>query len=103
MEIMTCSTTCVHCGKYAYDAIMVSPGVLLPLCSTHAGNLRLEDSMPRLYELMHCKSQGTCRVDGGRAGGDVVCKTCGKKYYDHPRDVDYPFMTVMCDGRLVKL
>lgn len=46
-----------------------------------------------------------------RAGGDVVCAVCGKKYYDHPRDAS-PAATgydgsrplaVLCDGRRVKL
>lgn len=43
-----------------------------------------------------------------RAGGDVVCGTCGKKYYDHPHSAhrdfsDAPYLNVLCDGRLVKL
>ncbi len=43
------------------------------------------------------------------AGGDVVCKACGRKLFDHPYDPRYkswdrkPYLTVVCDGSLVKL
>lgn len=47
-------------------------------------------------------------VDFRRAGGDVVCETCGKEYRRHPftahRDWnDAPFLHKLCDGSLVKL
>ena len=45
-----------------------------------------------------------------RAGGDVVCEQCGKKYYDHPQYVKAlscidgsPVLNQLCDGSLVKL
>lgn len=46
-----------------------------------------------------------------RAGGDCICKQCGKKYYDHPmaREKEWlswdgqPFLHRLCNGRLVKL
>ncbi len=38
-----------------------------------------------------------------RAGGDVVCDHCGLKYYDHPRDVHQESLTILCDGKRVKL
>lgn len=44
-----------------------------------------------------------------RAGGDVICEVCGKKYYDHPMDKEilswggYPFLNVGCDGTRLKL
>jgi len=38
-----------------------------------------------------------------RAGGGVVCRTCGKEYYDHPQHAKFPFLTVLCDGTVVKL
>lgn len=57
----------------------------------------------RLDLVLRCESQGIARVDGGRAGGDCVCPACGKKFYDHPRDADHPYMTVLCDGTAVKL
>jgi hypothetical protein len=40
------------------------------------------------------------RID--RAGGDVSCH-CGLKYYDHPAHPIFGYMTVLCDGSLVKL
>jgi hypothetical protein len=53
--------------------------------------------------------------DGGlfpgyvRAGGDCICEQCGKRYYDHPVNLEFlgtnyiPFLAVLCDGRNVKL
>ena len=44
-----------------------------------------------------------------RAGGDVICGDCGKKYYDHPLDREvlsydgYPFLNIRCDGVRLKL
>jgi hypothetical protein len=45
-----------------------------------------------------------------RAGGDVVCEQCGKKYYDHPQYTKAlscidgsPVLNQLCDGSLVKL
>jgi hypothetical protein len=44
-----------------------------------------------------------------RAGGDVYCLICNKKYYDHPLvenclDQDgRTFLNVICDGMIVKL
>jgi len=37
------------------------------------------------------------------AGGGVTCDTCGHKYYDHPRHPIDTFLTVTCDGELLKL
>lgn len=56
----------------------------------------------KAHHLLRCESQGILRVDFDRAGRDVVCE-CGKKYRDHPADADYNFLTVLCDGSLVKL
>lgn len=50
--------------------------------------------------------------DFKRAGGDTVCTTCRKCYYDHPqhRFTDTPddpartlFLHRLCDGTFVKL
>lgn len=46
-----------------------------------------------------------------RAGGGVECGECGRLYYDHPRDRDPAALaydgsaplTILCDGRRVKL
>jgi hypothetical protein len=44
-----------------------------------------------------------------RAGGGVVCESCGRTYYRHPLDPRYVdqdgnrFLNVTCDGRMVKL
>lgn len=38
-----------------------------------------------------------------RAGGDVLCPDCGHKFYDHPPDPGEQSLTVLCDGRRVKL
>ncbi len=44
-----------------------------------------------------------------RAGGGVICESCGKEYRDHPHSLavlDWngdPFLQVLCNGDLVKL
>lgn len=38
-----------------------------------------------------------------RAGGDVVCEACGLKYIDHAEHPARTFLTVLCDGSVVKL
>ncbi|WP_315782422.1 hypothetical protein [Bradyrhizobium sp. SZCCHNPS1003] len=47
------------------------------------------------------------KIDAGdwqRAGGGCVCETCGKLYYDHPYFAEpSEFLTILCDGDLVKL
>lgn len=41
--------------------------------------------------------------DVPRVGGGVICKQCGHEYYDHPAHIPYYFLTVLCDGSIVKL
>lgn len=41
--------------------------------------------------------------DWYRAGGTVVCEVCGWEYRDHADDPREPWMTLLCDGRRVKL
>lgn len=44
-----------------------------------------------------------------RANGESVCKTCCRKYYAHPEDLDTldnhnrPFLRILCNGLRVKL
>ncbi len=43
-----------------------------------------------------------------RASGDCVCAWCGREYRKHPLDPyelydGWPWLTVLCDGRRVKL
>jgi hypothetical protein len=61
------------------------------------------------------QSSSAARAIGGlfpgyvRAGGDYICEQCGKRYYDHPVNLEFlgtnyiPFLAVLCDGRNVKL
>ncbi len=47
--------------------------------------------------------------DHDRAGGGCVCARCGLEYRDHPQDpmvisnAGELFLTILCDGRRVKL
>jgi hypothetical protein len=46
------------------------------------------------------------RIDRGdyvRAGGDVLCATCGCAYYEHATVVGFTWLNRLCDGRFVKL
>jgi hypothetical protein len=40
-----------------------------------------------------------------RAGGEVICDICGKKYWKHPQPAkeEVPTLVRACDGRLLKL
>lgn len=38
-----------------------------------------------------------------RASGDILCATCGRTYYDHPVNIPYHFLTMLCNGECVKL
>ena len=42
-------------------------------------------------------------IDRDRAGGDVLCPDCGQKYYDHTPCPGAEWLTVLCDGSVVKL
>jgi hypothetical protein len=65
----------------------------------------LQQALRLLHVAVEGKSPVDCVQDPQfiRAGGDVVCNKCGKKYYEHAEHPDYPFLTVLCDGSLVKL
>lgn len=43
------------------------------------------------------------RPEATRASGDGRCRVCGLPYRDHPADPIDAFLTVCCDGHLVKL
>jgi hypothetical protein len=44
-----------------------------------------------------------------RANGEIICKICGKKYYDHPIDKkellinEYHFLNILCNSDRVHL
>lgn len=38
-----------------------------------------------------------------RAGGNVVCETCGFEYHDHAQDPVDEWLHVLCSGERVKL
>jgi endogenous inhibitor of DNA gyrase (YacG/DUF329 family) len=105
---------CALCGRPAtYCDSVPDPNVpglhsgepgyrLTALCWAHAVERR-GVATARVEPVLRCESQGLARLDRNRAGGDVVCDTCGRKFYDHPKDADYPFLKVLCDGSAVKL
>ena len=56
-------------------------------------------SLPTLFT----DAAGVARIDRDRAGGGVVCDECGHVYLDHPELPGATFLTVLCDGSVVKL
>lgn len=38
-----------------------------------------------------------------RAGGAVICPMCSRPYSDHPRNIPHHWLTMLCNGRFVKL
>lgn len=72
-----------------------------PLCWLHAGDRRFENTS-RLSQILRCENQGLARLDRDRASGLCRCE-CGRLYFNHPKDVEYEFLNVLCDGSVVKL
>lgn len=100
--------TCEYCDKpvTAADSLPFSHGQntrqWVGLCRLHAAHRRGVETS-RVVDAIVCESQGIARIDRDRCGGGVLCESCGLLYYAHPRDADYPFLNVLCDGSLVKL
>lgn len=38
-----------------------------------------------------------------RAGGDVVCNICGKRYIEHPVIEDFEWLHITCNDKIIKL
>jgi hypothetical protein len=100
--------TCRHCSEPVYmcdsvpDANSETGYRWVGLCWVHTIERR-QVATNRINELVTCERQGLARVDRGRAGGDVVCHECGRLFYNHPQDIDHPYLRVLCDGSVVKL
>ena len=73
-----------------------------PFCWLHAIERR-QVATSRVQPIARCEKQQLGRIDRDRCGGDCLCPDCGRKYYDHPKDIDFPFLNVLCDGSVVKL
>jgi len=41
--------------------------------------------------------------DFERKDGSLICDTCKKSFYHHPKHKDYPWLNVACSGNLYKL
>lgn len=104
MKMVAHNVECAwNCGRDSEFGIWRN-GVLVGLCFYCKINLfAVQGHDEGTAELIVCPTQGVARVDGGRWGGGVGCEGCGRLLYDHPDDQDHPFLTVHCDGRLVKL
>lgn len=76
---------------------------LQPLCWLHGVERRQEVATSRVNQILRCEQQGIGRLDRDRCGGDVLCNDCGRKFYDHPQEKEFPFLNVLCDGSVVKL
>jgi hypothetical protein len=108
----TTSPTCEQCGQEASycDSIPDAriPGThpsecgyrLQPLCWLHAAERR-QVATSRVRDLVVLDGVGHLDLD--RRSGDCVCDVCGRIYHKHPRHRSATFMTVLCDGSLVKL
>lgn len=68
-------------------------------------------SCPVVGKTHHSKCCPAHEYAWARAGGDCLCHTCGKPYRKHEParrtslldSRGEPFLTLLCDGRLVKL
>lgn len=85
------------------------------------GGLRREFDPREREHMIHVTARGAVRefcldlppmmddLDCDRADGRCTCPGCGLEYRDHPQDprvlsnAGEPFMTILCDGRRVKL
>lgn len=97
----TYSPVCESCGTPAEFVIIHRLVHPRSICWFHK-IYPIDDPRPgEIHELLVCGD--VARIDRGRWGGDVPCEICGKKMHDHPADSTYPFMTLHCDGSLMKL
>lgn len=75
---------------------------LKAFCWLH-GAERKRVATSRVNQILRCEKQGIGRLDRDRCSGDVLCWDCGRKFYDHPQEIEFPFLNVLCDGSVVKL
>jgi hypothetical protein len=61
----------------------------------------LHRALKRLTALFLLREQESTM--NGRASGEAVCTTCKQLYVDHVRHPNAKWLTVLCDGRRVKL
>lgn len=66
-----------------------------------AGHLlrRLINKLAQILALVSCPES----TYDGRASGSCMCQTCGEVYFRHARHPLDTWMTMLCDGRMVKL
>lgn len=93
----TCGMVCSMCRRGASSAFL-RRGRYVPLCVWCWHKSRAIAG--RSVGVWRCESQGIARVCTGRNGGATLCGLCGKTYAEHPRDKDYGFAAVLCDGSL---
>lgn len=97
------SLTCSLCDEPTERAVRSIDRVLIPYCRTHGIVVTATNPLATHEYVVRCEGQGLARLDRDRCGGDVICTDCGRKYYDHPQDLDHPYLNVLCDGSAVKL
>jgi hypothetical protein len=99
--------------KELRSAVIRRGAVVIDDAELCAELLTLERYMRAIMKLMHLiKSEGP-GADGRsadeqreafyRAGGGCVCEWCGRQYAAHFNDLREEYLTVLCDGRRVKL
>ena len=73
---------------------------LQSLCWMHAA-VRRASNTSRVREIL--VAEGVGHLDRGYACGECVCHDCGRIYFRHPALPAHHFLTVLCDGSVVKL
>ncbi len=73
---------------------------LKPICWLHAVERRMVATSRVDNQLV---ADGVGHLDRDCCGGDCLCEICGRKYYDHRPFAPHPFLTLLCDGSVVKL
>lgn len=54
-------------------------------------------------ELRGLQTDDNSPINYPRADHKVVCKVCGEEYWRHPKHHPHAYLTVLCDGYVVKL
>lgn len=105
---------CEHCGRpTVYCDSVPDPNRqgmnlnecgyrLQPLCML-CGWERKQVATSRVQHVLRCEKQGFARIDFDRASGRCICPVCGKEYYDHPQEPEHTYLTILCNGWVVKL
>jgi len=67
------------------------------------GHKRAIQGMIRFLLFLRAEKDEFMRINYFRAGGNVICESCGYDYREHVQDPIDEWLNVLCSGEWVKL